>query len=90
MTDVTPVQRQQLGCIDNKNWRKRISFFKNQEAFSRTAPAKPALLIMVVYAHGKLVFCFPNGRSREPILGAKLLHYGAPHFEPNKEDKKSK
>ena len=53
MTEVTPVQPQQPGRIDNKIWRKSITESMNQlmndEAVCRTARATPGLLTMVVF-----------------------------------------
>ena len=45
--EVTHVQSQQPGCIDNKIWRKRMNESMNQslndEAVCRIAPATPGL-----------------------------------------------
>ena len=44
VTEVTPVQPQQPGCINNKIWRKRINQSGNADTVCRTAPATLGLL----------------------------------------------
>ena len=52
VTEVTPVQPQAPGCIENKIWRKRntdeINESVNDKAVNRTAPATPGVFKKVV------------------------------------------
>ena len=82
VTEVTPVQPQQPGCIDNKIWRKKMNELVSHKALCRTALATPGLLIS--YPHTiprpsyNTGFCGSQPISPDESEWMAMLHHETP------------